>query len=79
LENRNESSCFGKKDVQELQDHQTQRRGPGDLQRSAAQATPGLTGRLLPDTTAAGLKQQSHRVTIRRLTVELFRPDLRRT
>ena len=38
-----EGTSLSKKDVQELQDHPTQRRGPGDLhRRTPAQATPGL-------------------------------------
>jgi hypothetical protein len=45
---RDESSCFRQKDVSELQDHQAQGCGAGDLQRSASQAAPGLIRLRLP-------------------------------
>jgi hypothetical protein len=40
---RDEGIGIGEEDLPELQDHPAQRRGAGDLHRSAAQATAGVT------------------------------------
>jgi len=44
LEKRDESTGFGEKDLQELQDRAAQRRAVRDLQREKTQAAAGLTG-----------------------------------
>jgi hypothetical protein len=44
LEKSDESTGFGEKDLQELQDRAAQRRAVRDMQREEAQAATGLIG-----------------------------------
>jgi hypothetical protein len=44
LEKSNESTGFGEKDLQELQDRAAQGRAVRDMQREETQAAAGLTG-----------------------------------